>query len=65
VRDRGTVYSFDEVQGIGTITPEAGGEPVNFERGPDEWSPEPGEFVFFQLGAGRNGGACALDLEID
>ena len=62
--DRGTVNSFDEVQGLGVINPEAGGEPLNFERGPDEWSPEPGELVFFQLGTDGEGDACVQDLEI-
>ena len=62
--DRGTVYSFDQVQGLGIIVPDAGGSPLDFARGPDEWSPEPGESVLFHLGADSDGDACALDLEI-
>lgn len=62
--DRGTVYSFDQVQGLGIIVPDAGGASLDFARGPDEWCPEPGEFVLFDLGTDSDGDACALDLEI-
>lgn len=62
--DRGTVYSFDEVQGVGIIVRDAGGALLDFARGPDEWSPEPGEFVLFHPGTDSDGDACALDLEI-
>jgi cold shock CspA family protein len=64
VTDRGTVYSFDQVQGLGIIILDEGGAPLNFARGPDEWSPEPGELVLFDLGTDRDGAACALDLQI-
>jgi hypothetical protein len=64
VTGRGTVYSFDQVQGLGIIVPDAGGAPLDFARGPDEWSPELGELVLFHLGTDSDGDACALDLEI-
>ena len=33
----GTVKSFDEVTGHGSITPEIGGENLQFERGAASW----------------------------
>ena len=35
-----------------------------FERGPDEWSPETGELIFFQIDNRGLDDACAVDLEI-
>jgi hypothetical protein len=62
--DRGTIHSFDEVQGTGMIAPDGAGEFVPFERGPDEWSPETGQLIFFQIDNRGLDDACAVDLEI-
>lgn len=36
----GTVKSFDETQGRGSITPEAGGEELRFEKSAISWEPK-------------------------
>jgi CspA family cold shock protein len=36
----GTVKSFDETQGLGSITPENGGEVLPFERSAICWGPQ-------------------------
>lgn len=62
----GTVKSFDEVKGQGTITPEKGGEDLRFERSALSWdpkaSPKTGQRLSYELGQ-KDGQNAAVQLE--
>jgi len=62
----GTVKSFDETQGRGSITPEKGGEELRFERSAISWdtrvSPKSGQRLSYEL-AEKDGRTSAVNLE--
>ncbi len=62
----GTVKSFDEVKGQGSITPEKGGEDLRFERSELSWdpktSPKTGQRLSYELGQ-KDGQNTAVQLE--
>jgi CspA family cold shock protein len=61
----GTVKSFDETQGRGSITPEKGGEGLRFERSAISWdtvSPKSGQRLSYEL-AEKDGRTSAINLE--
>ena len=62
----GTVKSFDTIQGNGEITPEAGGEPIRFEKKAISWGtgnpPTVGQRLSYEAGT-SNERPCALNLQ--
>ena len=62
----GTVKSFDETQGRGSITPEQGGEELRFERSAISWetkvAPKAGQRLSYEL-AQKDGRTSAVNLE--
>ena len=62
----GTVKSFDEASGHGSIMPETGGESLRFERGAASWTrvvpPRPGQRLSYDLHH-TNGRPSAVNLE--
>lgn len=65
MRHFGTVQSFDQASGHGTLEPENGGRDLGFERTAMLWdqmaSPRVGLRLSYQL-SGKNGHASAVDL---
>ena len=61
----GTVKSFDETQGRGSITPEKGGEDLRFERSAISWepkvAPKTGQRLSYEL-AEKDGQSSAVNL---
>ena len=61
----GTVKSFDTDKGLGSLTPETGGDDVNFERSAISWdapkSPNIGERLSYDKGMANNQ-QCAVNL---
>ena len=61
----GTVKSFDETQGFGSITPETGGDDLRFDRSAMSWEPKTdpktGQRLSYEL-AHKNGRASAVNL---
>ena len=61
----GTVRSFDEASGHGSITPETGGEDLRFEKEAASWNrvvpPRPGQRLSYDLHH-TNGQANAVNL---
>ena len=61
----GTVKSFDEVKGQGSITPDKGGEDLRFERSALSWdpktAPKTGQRLSYELG--QDGQNTAVQLE--
>jgi CspA family cold shock protein len=61
----GTVKSFDDTQGSGSITPETGGEDLRFEKGAFAWAdkvvPTTGQRLSYEL-AHKEGVASAINL---
>ena len=66
MKNFGTVKSFDETKGIGSIKPEAGNEELTFERSAISWdapkAPKIGERLSFEKGM-LNNQPCAVNLE--
>jgi len=62
----GTVKSFDNIKGHGEIAPEAGGEPVSFEKSAISWEknslPTVGQRLSYEAGT-NNDRPCALNLQ--
>jgi len=62
----GTVKSFDEGSGRGSIEPDTGGADLGFARGPSSWSriapPRPGQRLSYDLHH-TNGQASAANVE--
>jgi cold shock CspA family protein len=63
----GTVKSFDTITGNGEIKPEAGGDPLGFEKKAISWgtnSPPPtvGQRLSYEAGTSNNA-PCALNLQ--
>ena len=63
----GTVKSFDTVQGSGEIKPEAGGDPIRFEKKAIAWGagnpPTVGQRLSYEAGTNDNRQPCALNLQ--
>jgi cold shock CspA family protein len=61
----GTVKSFDETLGHGSISPEQGRHEIGFERGPVMWrrcvDPTPGQRLSYEVRI-RDGRTCAVNL---
>lgn len=62
----GIVKSFDEAQGLGSITPEKGGEDLRFERSGISWDPKvaptTGQRLSYEL-VEKDGRTSALNLQ--
>jgi CspA family cold shock protein len=61
----GTVKSFNEEKGQGSITPEKGGEDLRFERSAISWgkvAPKTGQRLSYEL-AEKDGQSSAVNLE--
>jgi cold shock CspA family protein len=64
----GTVTSFDNNDGIGSIRPEAGGADLGFERraiawGGKETPPTLGQRLSYEVGKDSHSRPCALNLQ--
>jgi CspA family cold shock protein len=61
----GTVKSFDETKGLGSLKPETGGDELKFERSAISWvapkTPSIGERLSFDKGT-LNSEPCAVNL---
>jgi len=62
----GTVKTFDEAKGFGTIKPEAGGAELRFEKSAVQWgnatTPKTDRRLSYELGKNGSGDACAINL---
>lgn len=62
----GTVKSFDEAKGFGTIKPEAGGDELRFEKSAVQWgnatTPKSERRLSYEVGKNGSGDACAINL---
>jgi cold shock CspA family protein len=63
----GTVNSFDNGKGHGTIKPEAGGVDLGFERSAISWDaketpPTAGQRLSYDVGTNSDSKPCALNL---
>jgi CspA family cold shock protein len=62
----GTVKSFDETRGFGTIKPEAGGADLRFEKSAVQWgdatTPKTERRLSYEVGKNGSGDACAINL---
>jgi len=65
----GTVKTFDEAKGYGTIKPEAGGEELRFEKSAVQWgnatTPKTERRVSYEVGKNGSGDACAINLHAE
>jgi cold shock CspA family protein len=63
----GTVKSFDNDQGHGTIKPEATGEELGFERSAISWGkenpPTVGQRLSYDVGQNSDRKPCAVNLQ--
>jgi cold shock CspA family protein len=64
----GTVNSFDNDQGHGSIKPEAGGADLGFERSAISWDakeipPTAGQRLSYDVGTNLDSELCALNLK--
>lgn len=62
----GTVKTFDDSKGFGTIKPEAGGDPLRFEKSAVQWgvatTPKTERRMSYEVGKNGSGDACAINL---
>ena len=62
----GTVKSFDNAQGFGEITQEAGGDALRFEKSAISWDknvlPTVGQRLSYERGTSASHKPCALNL---
>jgi cold shock protein len=62
----GTVKSFDESRGYGSIKPEAGGNELRFEKNAVQWgdatTPKIDRRLSYEVGKNGSGDACAINL---
>lgn len=62
----GTVKTFDETKGFGTIKPEAGGNDLRFEKSAVNWgdatTPKTERRLSYEVGKNGSGDACAVNL---
>jgi len=63
----GTVKSFDQDKGLGTIKPEAAGEELTFERSAISWGkenpPTAGQRLSYDVGRNSEQKPCAINLQ--
>jgi CspA family cold shock protein len=64
----GTVNSFDVHNGRGSISPESGGDKLNFERSAIAWDaketpPTAGQRLSYDVGTNSEKKPCALNLQ--
>ena len=63
----GTVKSFDTMSGNGEIKPEAGGEPIRFEKSAISWEkntpPTVGQRLSYELDASNDRQPRAMNLQ--
>ena len=64
----GTIISFDNEKGHGSIRPETGGVDLRFERSEISWADErglplAGERLSYAVGANRNSQTCAVNIQ--
>jgi cold shock CspA family protein len=63
----GTVQSFDSNKGQGEIKPEAGGEPIHFEKSAISWdknvAPTVGQRLSYEAGTNNERQPRALNLQ--
>jgi len=63
----GTVKSFDETRGFGTIKPEAGGADLRFEKSAVQWgdatTPKTERRLSYEVSKNGSGDACAINLQ--
>jgi CspA family cold shock protein len=62
----GTVKSFDQTKGFGSIQPEAGGDALRFDTSAIKWdrteSPKTEQRLSYELGTNTDGKPCAVNL---
>ena len=62
----GTVKTFDETKGFGTIKPETGGNDLRFEKSAVNWgdatTPKTERRLSYELGKNGSGDACAINV---
>lgn len=62
----GTIKNFDEIKGVGTLTPEAGKGDLPFEKSAVQWgdakTPKYGRRLSYELGKNSEGADCAINL---
>ena len=62
----GTVKTFDEIKGYGTIKPEAGGDELRFEKSAVHWgdatTPKTERRLSYEVGKNGSGAARAINL---
>jgi cold shock CspA family protein len=62
----GTVKTFDEIKGYGTIKPEAAGDELRFEKSAVHWgnatTPKTERRLSYEVGKNGNGAPCAINL---
>jgi CspA family cold shock protein len=62
----GTVKTFDETKGYGTIKPEAGGDELRFEKSAVQWgnetTPKTERRLSYEVGKNGSGDTCAINL---
>ena len=68
MKNFGTVNSFDNDKGQGSIKPEAGGVDLPFERSAVSWDakktpPTTGQRLSYDVGTNRESKSCAQNLE--
>lgn len=63
----GTVKSYNDSKGFGSIAPEAGGDPLRFESSAVQWgrttSPRPQQRLSYEMGSAKDGTPCAVNLQ--
>ena len=63
----GIIQSFDIKKGFGAILPEAGGDALRFENSAIKWgrtdSPKAEQRLSYELGTGKDGSPCAVNLQ--
>ena len=63
----GTVKSFDEAKGYGSIKPETGGDELRFEKSAVQWgnatTPKTDRRLSYEVGKNDNGEARAINLQ--
>ncbi len=62
----GTVKTYDEAKGHGTIKPEAAGDELRFEKSAVQWgdatTPKVERRLSYEVGKNGSGDACAINL---
>ena len=62
----GTVKTFDDIKGFGTIKPETGGDELRFEKSAVQWgdatTPTTERRLSYEVGKNGSGDTCAIIL---